>query len=225
MILALCLVGAAAYDCRFRLPDNSLIDLSPLKTFGEDYEFAGTDGFYYYANICGDSMHSCNTGSHGVASRWDSTRTHCEGTLGRVGMFDGAGLPLEVGYISDAKPEEGVVVTYHNGDSCGEEEAVAEFWFYCDVLVESATLFDAGEISPCIYKFEFTTQFACKNQTHRSATLLWWLFVVFAVCCCLCVWAWAEESDGCCQDTISKLSTKVAQAERETSKRGFYEAV
>mmetsp|Transcript_3273 Transcript_3273/g.6747 ORF Transcript_3273/g.6747 Transcript_3273/m.6747 type:complete len:225 (-) Transcript_3273:31-705(-) len=220
---ALLLVNASAYLCKFRLPDNHIIDLSPLKEFGQDYELQGTDGYHYYANICGDAAHSCKSGANGVAAKWEGDLSRCISTLGRANMFDGAGLGPEASYIDEGKPEVGVKLTYYNGDMCNGIEAISEFWIYCDVL-ESGLMYDAGEESPCAYRFEFTSKYACKRPPHR-AVVFYWIFGLFAMSLCLCLYVCWDESDGCCQDIFSKVGTKVGQAERVVSKRGGYETV
>lgn len=214
---------ASAYICKFRMPGSHIVDLSPLKAFGEDYEFVGTDGYHYYANICGDAAHSCKSGANGVASKWEGDLSHCVSTLGRANLFDGAGLAPEVMYIDDGNPDLGVKLIYYNGDACDGEEGMVEYWLHCDVL-EPGLLYDAGEESPCVYKFEFASKFACK-RTSNKASAFYWILGVFFMSICMCLYMCFDEADGCCQDVFSKVSTKVAQAERVVSKRGGYETV
>jgi hypothetical protein len=218
--LILLISSASAYVCKFRLPDNHIMDLGPLRRT-DDYTVTASDGFTYYANVCRDAGHSCSTGANGVATQWEDSR--CTATLGRGNLYNEAYEPPKVSYIDEALPDAGVILTYHNGDACKGADSAVEYWLHCDES-ETGLLYSAEESSPCVYKLEFLTKSACKRQA-RSSAVLYWLIGFFISSLLLCAYSIWDECDGCCLDVFSKASSKVAQMERSVSQRGAYETV
>lgn len=169
--VAACLILLVrAYDCVFEAPDGVLYDLRALAhTSPPDYSIQGQGYFEYRVNVCEPVFQSCGGDFTGVATQWNPQGA-CVSIIGRENPeYGGLNRPT-LDYINKDDPNQGVVLTYKNGDLCPSIVAFERQVTYaitCDKSTKG-TIISASEPEVCSYRIEFRSKAACPPAAASS---------------------------------------------------------
>ena len=140
---------AISYPCKFSLDDGAEYDLSIFTRDIPDYEADNVDYIYRF-NICQNSLKQCG-GSEGIATQW-RYNGECVAITGRQ-------EPKSPDLV---KIEDGIALTYYNGDNCIGVERKTVYKFHCspnDLKVRIGLIEDVVEY--CVYSFDIYSKDAC----------------------------------------------------------------
>eukprot|EP00826_Nyctotherus_ovalis_P039724 TRINITY_DN3838_c0_g5_i1.p1 TRINITY_DN3838_c0_g5~~TRINITY_DN3838_c0_g5_i1.p1 ORF type:complete len:248 (+),score=52.77 TRINITY_DN3838_c0_g5_i1:73-816(+) len=148
--LLLASLAISSTDCKFKLPDESTIDLSSFrKEKPPDYTYSD-DNVFYVINLCAPTIKLCNGVEGSFASVWNASTYACIRTIGE-------GSPTAA-YIDGQNKFKGVALSYGS----------AAVQIACDQGYNNGALVDVQakeENGVKRYTFHFKTKLVCGNYT------------------------------------------------------------
>eukprot|EP00824_Muranothrix_gubernata_P016455 TRINITY_DN34049_c0_g1_i1.p2 TRINITY_DN34049_c0_g1~~TRINITY_DN34049_c0_g1_i1.p2 ORF type:complete len:251 (+),score=48.55 TRINITY_DN34049_c0_g1_i1:32-784(+) len=179
LLLLTCFTQAALLSCEGTV-DGVHYDLTPARRNTGYYEFHTDDPvFTYFFNVC-DYSHLNTT-----------TRTDCGDTIPPAPLVQiveegrceagskccNLGLLSSQSKFSPLEEEDGITVTYDQGDMCGGSPRTTQVSFVCDSSTDGEVKAVAED--NCHYTVTFHTKYAC--STSGDALSGGWVFIIIVL--------------------------------------------